>query len=249
MPDRKSPKQDPNYIPLRHRPASFRPVKKTGTELQFIQGDTPYGDAGEERMHAAEVAADRAQTVREEEAKAAYKAQVESTPEFGFTKEDGNWAIKAWDAPDAKPGDTVTVTKKSGDKQMTLGALLREDRRLRIFAIGEEPKTETPAREERTELPVGMYRSGDTVIRVYHGQKSGINLVKRYDEATGEYMYAGSTTGKAWSLCREAVAMTLDEAKAFGRMSGYCGCCGRRLDVPESVEAGIGPVCAARMEG
>ena len=27
---------------------------------------------------------------------------------------------------------------------------------------------------------------------------------------------------------------------------GRCGCCGRRLTTPESVESGIGPVCAAR---
>lgn len=97
------------------------------------------------------------------------------------------------------------------------------------------------------ELEVGMYRTTQgQVIRVYLGQKSGKNLVKVYDEANGEYTYVGAVDGKARHLCADAKPMTLDEAKAFGRMSGFCGCCGRRLDVPESVEAGIGPVCAAK---
>lgn len=31
------------------------------------------------------------------------------------------------------------------------------------------------------------------------------------------------------------------------RHEGSCGCCGRKLTVPESIDSGIGPVCAAKM--
>ena len=102
---------------------------------------------------------------------------------------------------------------------------------------------------DRKELPVGMYRTDSgQIIRVYLGQKSGVNLVKVYDEETHTYEYAGSATGKAYHLCAEATKMTLAEAKEFGKMSGHCCVCARRLDVPESVEAGIGPVCASRFD-
>jgi Family of unknown function (DUF6011) len=33
------------------------------------------------------------------------------------------------------------------------------------------------------------------------------------------------------------------------RHEGHCGRCGRTLTVPESIERGIGPECAAKMEG
>lgn len=259
MPQRKSPKQDPDYIPLRRNPNSFRPVRKTGTELEFVQGDTPYGDEGERRMHEAEAAADRAQTVREEESKAAYKAQVESTPEFGFTKENGDWAIKAWDAPDAKEGDEVTVTKKSGEpKQLTLGALLREDRRLRVFAIAKDkPKAErtqpsapskTTAQGDRY-VEAGMYRleNGD-IVRVYFGQQSGVMLAKKLVNDHGDH-WDWDYMGKASRFIEAGTPkLSIEEAAKFGKMTGSCAVCARRLDVPESVERGIGPVCFGRME-
>jgi len=40
--------------------------------------------------------------------------------------------------------------------------------------------------------------------------------------------------------------ISLDRAKSFGHMYGFCMICGRTLTDPKSVEAGIGPVCAKR---
>lgn len=113
---------------------------------------------------------------------------------------------------------------------------------------------------------IGMYieedRSGvcnPAVFRVYLGQQSGRNLVKRLVD-TGQphpedasinlhdWEYVGAADGrKAQVALRESRRMTLDEAKEYGRMTGSCCRCGRRLDVPESVEAGIGPVCAGKV--
>ena len=49
---------------------------------------------------------------------------------------------------------------------------------------------------------------------------------------------------------REAVKVLLGDpkaaSKAYARESGCCGVCGRTLTTPESLEAGIGPVCAAK---
>jgi hypothetical protein len=39
----------------------------------------------------------------------------------------------------------------------------------------------------------------------------------------------------------------IDGAKAYGRKSKRCGICGKPLTTPESLDLGIGPICAARM--
>jgi hypothetical protein len=38
-------------------------------------------------------------------------------------------------------------------------------------------------------------------------------------------------------------------AKAYGRETGTCSCCGAKLEDPVSVFGGIGPVCLANLAG
>lgn len=46
----------------------------------------------------------------------------------------------------------------------------------------------------------------------------------------------------------EAIAHDPEEAlRAYGRELGECGVCGRTLTNPESIAAGIGPICAGRL--
>jgi len=40
--------------------------------------------------------------------------------------------------------------------------------------------------------------------------------------------------------------ITLEEAKAYGRKTGSCYMCGRELTKQESIDAGIGPICAGK---
>lgn len=102
------------------------------------------------------------------------------------------------------------------------------------------------------EPDAGMYRLGDgTIVRVYLGQKSGRMLAKKLcgygsgDEGHWRYEYMGAASR---FVSADTARLPLEEAKAFGRMTGTCCVCARRLDVPESVEAGIGPVCSGRLE-
>lgn len=103
----------------------------------------------------------------------------------------------------------------------------------------------------KAEPEPGMYRQPDgTIVRVYLGQQSGKMLLKQLvgtpnGERTHEYEYVGAA---AYKLHKDAQPLTLEEAKEFGRMTGSCCVCARRLDNPESVEAGIGPVCGRKME-
>jgi len=41
----------------------------------------------------------------------------------------------------------------------------------------------------------------------------------------------------------------VEAAKAYGKLVGRCSCCGRALTDPQSIELGIGPVCAERWFG
>ncbi|TJV68604.1 MAG: hypothetical protein E5X76_28910 [Mesorhizobium sp.] len=73
--------------------------------------------------------------------------------------------------------------------------------------------------------------------------------------AGGEYV--GKIVNGQFTARREAKPDTLallcaiaaDPLKAatdYGRSTGVCGCCGRELTDPDSVKAGIGPICATK---
>lgn len=82
-----------------------------------------------------------------------------------------------------------------------------------------------------------------TLYRAYLGQNNGRMLCKRvvFDGKDISYDYQGLASRflqDARRLTREEVA---ERTLAYG--SGTCMVCGRRLDDPESVDRGIGPVC------
>ena len=103
-------------------------------------------------------------------------------------------------------------------------------------------------------LKVGMYRTNTgEILRVYVGQNSGMNLVKRVvgiPENGYEYEYLGSANrlaqGRSTLGIVEVSPLPLEEAKFWGKMTKSCIACGKRLDDPESADAGIGPVCAKK---
>lgn len=48
-------------------------------------------------------------------------------------------------------------------------------------------------------------------------------------------------------VLRKIAANPMDALVAYGLSTGTCGVCSRKLTNPESVEAGIGPVCSAKV--
>lgn len=82
----------------------------------------------------------------------------------------------------------------------------------------------------------------------------------------GDYAYLGTVRSGAYSLGRKSrITDTAPSHRAFewfwrhaqaGNLpttvecwhEGRCGRCGRKLTVPESIEQGIGPECAGRMQ-
>ena len=105
------------------------------------------------------------------------------------------------------------------------------------------PEASTGLVEPVTE---GMYRTPEDVIykvvKAVHG--SGRLYAQRLviEGTSGRFEYAG---GAIRSL-RAEWRMTLEEAKAFGSLYGFCVRCGATLTDDVSIKAGIGPICAGR---
>lgn len=103
-------------------------------------------------------------------------------------------------------------------------------------------KSTTPAQE----LQAGVYEADGHLYRVYLGQQSGAMLVKSVELDEGvEYRYLGKADR---CLPKDARRLSLEEVGDLGKAWDHCLICGRRLDDPESVDRGIGPVCAKRYD-
>lgn len=106
------------------------------------------------------------------------------------------------------------------------------------------PKQDNPSEQDEPEA--GIYQSTDGMFRVYLGQKSGRMLAKEITMALDNspvYTYRGSATRV---LPEDAQRLSLEEVGQIGQMFDHCLCCGARLDDPESVDRGIGPICASK---
>lgn len=90
------------------------------------------------------------------------------------------------------------------------------------------------------ELDEGMYKVGDDIFKVYHTQAGHI-ATKQLTEDGFEY-----TGRKPLAMIKPEHRMTLDQAKEYGKVTGTCCNCGRLLTNEDSIEAGIGPVCASK---
>lgn len=117
----------------------------------------------------------------------------------------------------------------------------------RLLAASKAAKA---AKEAATpELESGMYRDPDAgvimkVYRAVHG--SGYMCAKELivdADNTARFEYLGLAT----RFVKAEWRMSLEEAKAFGKVYGVCCCCGATLTDEHSIEAGIGPVCAGKV--
>lgn len=96
----------------------------------------------------------------------------------------------------------------------------------------------------------GMYKLGDRIIKVQkavHGSgnlyaKELVQVEGRKGKTEWAFEYAPGLINQLTAADR----MTLDEAKAWGRLYGSCCNCGRTLTDETSISEGLGPICAKR---
>ncbi|GAA0955750.1 hypothetical protein GCM10009560_79550 [Nonomuraea longicatena] len=93
-------------------------------------------------------------------------------------------------------------------------------------------------------VEAGFYKLGEKYFEVRESKAGRLYAVEIYQSASG-----GATSDYAPGIVRllkPENLLTLDEAKVFGKETGSCCICRRELTNPESIESGIGPVCASR---
>lgn len=83
------------------------------------------------------------------------------------------------------------------------------------------------------------------------GRNKGAIYVTSSDEYLGKIADGTFAASRDCTPAQQAaiVAMCADPlaaAVAYGRETGQCACCGRELTDPESIERGIGPICAEK---
>lgn len=131
---------------------------------------------------------------------------------------------------------------KCGQTVAAEAGYLAKDAAGRWAAEHKQYPTEAAAVEE------GFYIRGDSTIKVQRALKGDGLYTKVLDPETGDWNYVpGLITRLGQAITKgEARQMTLEEAKAYGRLYGRCCDCGRRLTDEASIAEGIGPICAAK---
>jgi hypothetical protein len=102
------------------------------------------------------------------------------------------------------------------------------------------------ARQPSTRRPVteaGIYFLDGTVYKVQAAVRGSGRLYAKRLEGTSFVMSPGAVR----QLHAED-KMTLEQARAYGAVYGVCCRCGRTLTDETSIAAGIGPVCAEKIE-
>jgi hypothetical protein len=179
----------------------------------------------------------------------------------------GEPVVTAQRFPAAAIGPKGTGDQPATDKQVAFIERLRVERGVpvlkglsftkreatmeieRLLAMPKAPPASHPQAATKAEpLTDGMYRKDETIYKIQravHG--SGHLYAKRLVPGDGygakaSFVYAPG----AMKVLTLADKMTLAEAKEWGALYGTCCVCGRTLTNEQSIEAGIGPVCAGK---
>lgn len=100
--------------------------------------------------------------------------------------------------------------------------------------------------EGETRLKVRIDRPGDGkwqgFVFVKNGAEYGAGAGTRYGMQRPGGVYQGAITEQLRVINADPRAASA----AYGRLTGTCGRCGRKLEDAASIEAGIGPVCAGK---
>ncbi|GAA3473868.1 DUF6011 domain-containing protein [Nonomuraea roseola] len=98
------------------------------------------------------------------------------------------------------------------------------------------------AKPIRATVEPGFYKLDGKFYEVRESKGGRLYAVEIYQTESGKVTsdYAPGIAGRL----KPENLLTLDEAKAFGRETGSCCVCRRELTKQDSIDAGIGPVCA-----
>jgi hypothetical protein len=153
--------------------------------------------------------------------------------------------LRVQDIVDRATAGTI-VTK--GEASKALDFLFSAGWKPREAAAPKATSTPTATQPERV-TEDGMYRLGDRIVKVQKSRQGDRLYAKELVQVEGRRGETEFTFEYAPGLVNKLTAadhMTLEEAKAFGKLYEWCCVCGTRLTDEKSIDAGIGPICAKR---
>jgi hypothetical protein len=140
----------------------------------------------------------------------------------------------------------IQTTVENARTKAVAGELSMVEASNLIEMIKAQPKREDAGRDNGTLTP-GVYRATNgTLYRVYPARADRTRLLAKRVIVTGVRQVAFEYAGAANRFVDASQRLSLEEAKAFGAMTGWCVVCGTELTDPDSIAAGIGPVCATK---
>lgn len=112
------------------------------------------------------------------------------------------------------------------------------------------PATKPSTPSARPTMSVGVaspladkfYMVGDVPMQAVKGRNGHLYARRRSPSGKWEYV-----KGAIYAIRERGRVASVADIAAYGLASGVCFVCGRRLSDPDSVRAGIGPVCAKRV--
>jgi hypothetical protein len=121
-------------------------------------------------------------------------------------------------------------------------------------AIGTDKLTSAfeAAKTRGLSRPILRFEGFQASLAPSNGKNPGAIYVKTQGEYMGKITPSGDffASRDCPSDMRAKIAATMTDplaaAVAFGRRTGQCSCCGRELTNSESIDRGIGPICAEK---
>lgn len=145
----------------------------------------------------------------------------------------------------------VAVVWKWADREAEFKTKRDEERAQRVADVDLSPIAAMFDHAREAGLKKLQYRAEGLVIKpaASHSQNAGALYVK---SVSGDYIgkikdhkFYGNRDAKPEQVTalHTIAANPVEAAKAYGKLTGSCSCCGRTLTDPTSIELGIGPVC------
>ncbi|APC46264.1 hypothetical protein HWB05_gp002 [Streptomyces phage BRock] len=141
------------------------------------------------------------------------------------------------------------MTRATIDKEFKTNSALIDRLKLEIGKAKSEARKVESVTEKANVIEDGYYVYGDTFACVKFNRAGTRQYATVWDDECKSWEYDSRESAKVKSgiLAGDVKRVTPEDAKRFGDLYGTCMKCSRTLTKPESIAAGIGPVCAGGM--
>jgi len=109
------------------------------------------------------------------------------------------------------------------------------------------PKPGAAPKVNAQDVAEGYYQLGADFVVVKFNRAGTNKYAMRMATSDGANATWQYEAGLITKVARDGTPLTLEAAKAFGKLYGVCCICARVLTNPVSIEAGIGPICGGRL--